>query len=171
MQLLSRYFLVFAGVAAGLAFVYQLEISVFWYRAGFENKLSVTTLMMGLVFFVLLVIFCPRENSARGIILQFFAMTHAIPSTVLYIYGVISLKTNLIVLLAFLVLVAASSVRLPTLTVHGLKERHILYGVLAFQGMIVLSIIRLQGFGSFNLDIMKIYDFRREVQDLSLIHI
>ncbi|WP_386171435.1 hypothetical protein [Sulfitobacter pontiacus] len=165
MQVFSFHFLFYSLIAAALALVYLLDITVYWYSAGFTNNFSVITLAMGLLFFALLVISCPKENSARGIILQFFALTHVLPSILIYVYGAISLKTGFIVLLAFLVLVAASSVRMPKLAFSGLTERHFMYGALALQSLIVLMVIRLQGFGSFNLDIMKVYDFRREVQD------
>lgn len=164
MRMYVNQFSFYALVAAALAFIYLNEISVFWYASGLVNNFSFYTLILGTGFFVLLAITAPKENSARGIILHFFALTHVLPSTILYIFGVISLKTQLIVMVSFLVLLVISNIKVPKLAFRGLTERHFLFGVLGFQALIIVMVIRIQGFGSFNLDIMKIYDFRREVQ-------
>ncbi|MCF6273411.1 MAG: hypothetical protein L3J37_09530 [Rhodobacteraceae bacterium] len=154
--------LLFSATFFLLTSIYVTVISEIWGYAGFEREVSIlkTTVSYLLLFGILQQI--PRRFSTRSFLLVMIFYIYLVPAYILFAVGGASLLFILVVSLAYLLIFMASWVKVKRVKVGKLSGKSLLALVLGLSMLTVLVTAVYSGFSTFNLNLMKVYDFRSD---------
>ena len=148
-----------------MVFIHVQYISPLFSYSGFEadfdwNK-TVTASVLILAF-----CFLVKRQGVLGFYHQILFAVTLIPSLALFSAGQVNDEFVLVTTVACLiVLITSWLVKVPSLKTLQLKETYVLWLCFGLAFFMILLIIAFLGVGKFNLNIMKVYEFRQDSSD------
>jgi hypothetical protein len=162
-QLINSTFLVLYFVLMMIA--YNQFIADVWAYYGFKSELDISIFVVSLVTLILCGILI--KTNLEGFFLYIYLIIYFIPAQVLISNGNGEYNLFFVQTLFLAALICALRVRFP-IVVNGYSSQKVLHVILALT--IVLAAVYLITFkGSFNLNVLAVYDFRSENAQASFI--
>lgn len=145
-----------------LAWIYQYEIVLHWWYMGFTGGFTAVKLGVAMVMTVVLAALLPPQKTTRGIIVTVCHYVFFVP----YVIYLTASSASALLYVSFVMLAACiyvlSAVRLNLPKGRGLEERQISGIVLVLILVALAALVVFNGLANFNLDIERVYEFRRE---------
>ena len=162
-QLINSSFLVLYFVVMMIS--YDQFIADTWAYFGFESELDISIFVVSLVMLILCGILI--KTNLEGFFLYIYLIIYFIPAQVLISNGNGEYSLFFVQTLFLAALILALRVRFP-IVVNAYSSQKVLYLILGLT--IVLAAVYLITFkGSFNLNVLAVYDFRSENAQASFI--
>jgi hypothetical protein len=167
-SILSIYFFYFAL----FIIVYKYGISEFWSYAGFIYDFSFGRLFASIVILLFLFPALLKNTLPSDLLINIAIITLFIPTLVLYTCASFSHLYVFITLFAFFIVYIASTIFHPKmLKIHYSSTTQFYIFVAIFSSISIGGILFTSGFKYFNLDLMRVYEFRADASnDLPLIY-
>ncbi len=148
-----------------LCVIYHIEIVPTWAYMGFSGSLTVEGLLTALIMTVPFSLIFKVNNTAKSYIIISVYYLWIIPSAV---YIALSGQGNLNIFIYFLVVISLhfmSTFRVPSVNLHPMRGEALMLASLALVVMVISLQAFYGGLENFNLDIERVYEFRRESAD------
>lgn len=148
-----------------LSWIYINEIVLYWGYMGFKGEFSFAGFVMSLLLSIIISSKCPIKDDSRSILLVSFVFIYFIPSIIYFSYSVHSFPYIICFMISISIVYGFShlEVNIPYLGISNASTY--LYSI---SGAILAALVAQAAFGGlsdFNLDIEKVYDFRRDAAD------
>ena len=147
---------------AALAWLYSNEIVPKWEYAGFDGYVDLTSLLIALLFAALCGFLLPSGLSTRSLILSVVHYGFVIPSIAIACFGKFVPAYFFSFALAYFLLFFSSMIRLRAVSVANISPRIVLSVGVGILGAGVLLYIAFGGLATFNLNLERVYEFRRD---------
>jgi hypothetical protein len=148
-----------------LSWIYFDEIVPLWSYMGFNGTFSLTGLSGSLIFVTLIGFFCPITKETRSILLICLSFTAFIPSVIYISYAPDILYSYTNYAICIFMLFSLSGVKLNSPFFSTSNTTLYMYAMAFFAVLAIIAQAAFGGMDDFNLDIDKVYDFRREASD------
>lgn len=145
-----------------LSWIYVYEISLYWEYMGFKGQYSNSGFALSFSLVLALSIIVPLKNDTRSILITTMSFLFFIPSIIYISFPFVSVYhlTSIVVLFTSILLFSSINFRLPEARFFSENA------VLSVTIFLILLAVAMQasygGLRNFNLDIERVYEFRRE---------
>lgn len=158
----SKFVAVSFIFSAILTYIYLDEIVRHWSYMGFKGTFSFFGLAQSSISVLLLSMACPLKNSTKTYVLVTMMFFSFIPSIIYFSYAESGLLYGFIFYVAIVIVFLFSSIgiNLPYFGVSNVNAY--MYAIAAIISVALIAQAAFGGLEGFNLDIEKVYDFRRE---------
>jgi hypothetical protein len=157
----KRHVLLSLIYLAALSWIYLTEMVGFWGYMFLVGEFSVGALALSTLSTIVLALLLPGTRDTREYVLTFLHYMFFLPATVFMFYS----NTNLMHLASFAISVCGvyllSAIRSPAFSLQPLPPKQILTIVFALIGFTIIIQAAFGGLTYFNLDIERVYEFRR----------
>jgi hypothetical protein len=157
----TRHVLISLIYVAALSWIYLTEMVGFWGYMGLVGEFSVGALALSSLSAIALALLLPATRDTREYLLTCLHYMFFLPSTVFMFYS----NTNSMHLASFATAVGGvyilSAVKSPVFALQPLPPRQILTIVFSLIGLSMIIQAAFGGLTYFNLDIERVYEFRR----------
>lgn len=158
----SSYVALSLAYCAILSWMYINEISVFWAYMGFNGEYNTLKMATSFSLVFLVSAISPVNFDVRSILIATMNFMFIIPSIVFLSYTNGLLYHYISIFILFFFVLGLSSINLSINKIGTISENAVLYIIV---GALVLSVTvqaYYGGLSNFNLDIERVYEFRRE---------
>lgn len=145
-----------------LIFIYLDEIVRHWSYMGFNGTFSIFGLALSLTSIFVISFLFPIENSARSYILITMMFFSFIPSIIFFSFASNSLQHSIVFFIAIAIVFLVSSINLKFPYINFSNNNTYMYIIASIIVLALISQAAVGGLQDFNLDIERVYDFRRE---------
>lgn len=148
-----------------LTWIYIYEISLYWEYMGFKGHYSNMGLSLSIFLVLALAIVSPINRDTRSILIMTMSFLFFIPAIVYISFSFFSIYHLISIIILFISLLLFSSIEFRLPESKSFSENFILFGTVS---LIVLAVVMQAAYGglrNFNLDIERVYEFRREDAD------
>lgn len=151
-----------AFFAVLLAIIYQFEISKTWAYWGFEAYKSIGSVALSLTLVVILSFFIPTKLDTRSFCLSMIHYLFFIPSLLNLASTGFEWNYFIAIFISISLILITSAVPLRSLVFKPLRSRSLAFINFTILIIVVTLIGAFGGLASFNLDLLSVYEFRRE---------
>lgn len=155
----------YAASALLFNYVYFAYSSLMWGYMGLAGNLQPARLAVSTVVFTLFVVALPRDSGPRAFFLHCFVLLYLMPALFMFGYNDFSLASFLTIVGAGVILFATSMVRVAPPIRRALSLRAYAFGTVAVTALLILALVFIGGFRTFNLDFAQVYAFRDEAAE------
>lgn len=158
----SRHIAVALIYCVAMSWIYLTEISEFWAYMGFVGEYSDYGLISSLALTSLIAALLPKDKDSRGITIMACVYIFFIPAIIFASYSREPLKLLSVILVSFFIISFVSSFKPKAPAISGMTYDGILK--IVFGAVVIALAIQAfyGGLQNFNLDIERVYEFRRE---------
>ncbi|SBV32775.1 membrane protein of unknown function [uncultured Sphingopyxis sp.] len=144
---------------------YRYYLAPYWGYMGFVDAFNPYKLMTSLAVIASFAWFTPRTFSVRAFFLNLSLTVYLLPSLAIYTYADRPTSALLIITLAFAVVYATSAISIPRFSLATVPAKPLMWLLAALTVWLLVFSYVFGGFQNFNLDITRVYEFRREAAE------
>lgn len=149
-----------------MSFIYYFSTSVYFSYSGFAQNPSLLKIMAAGGLLLAFVMVIPTVLSVRSFLLTAAVYAYVLPALVLYAMGDVAFAYLLALLLGFVLIFAVSAYPAMRISLIPIKLQHLQYIVLGTAIFLLALIVLYSQFRYFNLNIFKVYEYRKAAEDL-----
>jgi len=144
-----------------LSISYLTDISKYWGYMGFSYDPDLMRLSISLVFLSALSFILRAKGDTISFIHLFVYLTYICPSLVYFSFGGAPILFIVILCSGFIIIILFGKLRLQRPKFASISERGFLFLMIFISALTVILIIGFGGLRYFNLDPLRVYEFRR----------
>lgn len=148
-----------------LLLLYEYYLDRYWGYRGYVANPDGVKIIIAVCFIAFFVWMTPSQASVRSFFLNVALSSFFLPSMAIYAYGGRPTSEAAVIWLAFAIVYVVSAVPVPLFTPAKVSAKMLMRGIALGSIVLIISFYFFGGFRNFNLDISKVYDFRREVSE------
>ncbi|MGB3538565.1 MAG: hypothetical protein WBA42_10430 [Mesorhizobium sp.] len=153
-------------VAFGLLLaIYGYYLAPFWGYMGFEANPDGGKIALSAGVILLFVAATPASADARNFFLNVILSIYLLPAMVVYSYADKPTSAALVIWMALAVVYVVSAIPLPRVVLFRIETEQLMWSMAIATGCLLASYYALGGLSNFNLDISRVYEFRREAAE------
>lgn len=145
-----------------LNIIYKIYVNPVYEYMGFEFKENTWKICESLILIAIFVFSTPVHAKVRSFYLNFLLSTYLVPSMVLYSYADKSPYAAIVVWSAFATIYIVSAIPLPRLIIANVYTTTFMRVLAVATFCIIASYALIGGLSNFNLNLARVYDFRRD---------
>ena len=144
---------------------YRYYLAPYWGYMGFIDAFNPYKFAASLAIITAFVWFTPQSFSVRAFLLNLSLTVYMLPSLTIYTYADGPTYTVSIIVLAFAVVYAVSAIPIPRFSLASVPAKPLMWFLAVLTIWLLIFFYVFGGFRNFNLDIARVYEFRREAAD------
>lgn len=141
--------------------LYGLYVTKNWEYMGFTANFNWIKFTLSTFVISFFSIITPTGLNTRSFFLNIIIISNLIPSMTLYAYADQPTYAAIVICMAISIVYVISAVQLNTLSLIGINAEILMWISVLVTGCLILAFYFIGGFRHFNLDIWKVYDYRR----------
>ncbi|MGX5711652.1 hypothetical protein ACWKWJ_03045 [Sphingopyxis terrae subsp. ummariensis] len=159
--MLILYFILFGLYIAS----YRNYLAPYWAYMGFVDAFNPYKFAASLAIITAFVWFTPQLFSVRAFFLNLSLTVYMLPSLTIYTYADEPTYTMSIIVVALAVVYAVSAIPIPRFSLASLPAKPLMWFLAILTIWLLIFFYVFGGFRNFNLDIARVYEFRRDAAD------
>lgn len=144
---------------------YRYYLSTFWGYMGFEWQPDFVKIFQSVVLIFAFSLITPNDSSLRAFFLHLMLALYLIPSVTIYSGANKSEFALITICMAFLVVYVVSKLHVRQISVAKLSPMTVAKAIAVASFIMLASYAYLGGFRNFNVDISRVYEYRRDSAD------
>lgn len=147
------------------AVVYKYYLSPNWSYTGFIQEFNFEKFVFSAVAVFAFAYIAPLKFSVRSFYMNFLITFYLLPSLILFSFTNKPFYSVFVIIISVLVVNFVSSISVEKFSISAIPAKYIIWIFAIATAVLLLVLYFLAGLRNFNLDISRVYEFRRDAAD------